>query len=150
MRKAHALANGHAVRLPNASGGITRLAFARAQAAGVALDPLLKKAGLTRPQIENPRATIAVRDQIEFLNLAAAALGDDLLGFHLAQTPDLREIGLVYFVLASSDVLGDAFRRAARYSMIVNEGVAQDCIERGGAGLSLRYVGVSRHADRHQ
>lgn len=129
---------------------MTRLAYARAKAAGIALDPLLKKARITSHQIENPRAPINVRDQIEFLNLAAAALDDDLLGFHLAQNPDLREIGLLYFVLASSEVLIDALHRAARYSAIINEGVSQRCIERGGVGLSLRYVGVSRHLDRHQ
>jgi AraC-like DNA-binding protein len=44
----------------------------------------------------------------------------------------------------------DAFQRAARYSSIVNEGIVQKCIEGGRVGLSLHYVGVSRHLDRHQ
>ena len=65
-----------------------------------------------------------MRSQIRFLDLAADALQDDLLGFHLARDYDLREIGLLYYVLASSDVLNDALQKAARYSRIVNEGVS--------------------------
>jgi AraC-like DNA-binding protein len=84
------------------------------------------------------------------LNLVAAAVDDELLGFHLAQTPDLREIGLLYYVLSSSDVLVDALKRGARYSTIINEGILQRCIEGRCVGLSFQYVGVSRHLDRHQ
>jgi len=50
-------------------------------------------------------------------------LHDDLLGFHLAHDVDLREIGLLYYVLNSSDLLGDAFRRGERYCSLINEGV---------------------------
>jgi AraC-like DNA-binding protein len=69
---------------------------------------------------------------------------------HLAQACDLREIGLLYYVLASSETLIDALQRAIRYSTIVNEGVAQTCIDGKDFGLSFDYVGVSRHPDRHQ
>jgi hypothetical protein len=85
-----------------------------------------------------------------FLNLAADALQDDLLGFHLAQPPDLREMGLLYYVSASSDILSEALRRAARYSSIVNEGISLKYVEAGDVGISFDYVGVSRHLDRHQ
>ena len=91
-----------------------------------------------------------MRDQIKFLNLVASALEDDFLGFHLAQECDLREIGLLYYVLASSEILIDALQRGVRYSTIVNEGVSQTCIDSKGIGLSFDYVGVSRHPDRHQ
>ncbi|HEY7228872.1 MAG TPA: AraC family transcriptional regulator ligand-binding domain-containing protein [Pseudolabrys sp.] len=137
-------------RLPIATGRLARLAYAHAKAAGIALEPLLKKANLTRSQIENTEAPIGVRDQIKFLNLVAEALNDDLLGYRLAQVPDFREVGLLYYVLASSDVLIDAMQRAARYSSIVNEGIVHKCIERDSIGMSFRYVGVSRHLDRHQ
>jgi AraC-like DNA-binding protein len=136
--------------LPVASGGISRLAYKHARAAGIDPATDLQKAGLTLAQIENPRAPIKVRDQIKFLNLVAAALEEDFLGFRLAQACDLREIGLLYYVLASSETLVDALQRAVRYSTIVNEGVAQTCIDRKYFGLSFDYVGVSRHPDRHQ
>ena len=123
MREAIAAADGRTDRHPYTAGGMTRLAYARAKAAGIALDPLLRTAGLTPHQIEDPRNAIKVRDQIKFLNLAAVALEDDLLGFHLAQTADLRDLGLLYYVFASSEELIDALQRAARYSSIVNEGI---------------------------
>jgi AraC-like DNA-binding protein len=137
-------------RLPVASGGISRLAYKRTRAEGIDPEAQLQEAGLTRAQIENPRAPIKVRDQIKFLNLVASAVDDDFLGFHLAQECDLREIGLLYYVLASSEILIDALQRAVRYSTIVNEGVSQTCIDGKYIGLSFNYVGVSRHQDRHQ
>ena len=79
--------------------------------------------------MENPDELIRVHDQIGFLNLVANALGDELLGFHLAQTPDLRAFSLLYYLPASSDVLIDALQRQARYSSIVNEGIKLDCID---------------------
>lgn len=140
--------NKHAI--PSATGTIARLAYARAKAAGVALEPLLKGANLTFSQIEDPHARLKVRDQIEFLNLVADALNDAFLGFHLAQVPDLRELGLLYYVLASADTLIDALQRAARYSSILNEGMSLKHVQNGHVAMSLRYVGVNRHPDRHQ
>jgi hypothetical protein len=137
MREGNAPAVSHADRLPSTIGGIARLAYAHAKAAGIASDPLLKKAGLTHHQIEDPRTVIRVRDQIKFLDLVAAAVDDDLFGFHLAQTPDLRQIGLLYYVLASSDTLIDALQRAARYSAINNEGISQRCIDGKSVGMSI-------------
>jgi AraC-like DNA-binding protein len=136
--------------IPSATGGITRLACAQAKAAGIDVDALLQKAGITQQQIDDPGIRINVRDQISFLNLAADALQDDLLGFHLAQPSELREIGLLYYVAASSETLSEALRRAARYSTIVNEGVSLKYANNHDAGLAFQYVGVSRHLDRHQ
>jgi AraC-like DNA-binding protein len=129
--------------IPRASGGIARLAYARAEKAGIALSSLLSASSLTLPQIENRRVRLNVKAQIRLLGLVADALGDDLLGFHLAHNFDLREIGLLYYVMASSEVLEDALRRVERYSRIVNEGISIQAIR-------LNYVGVERHSDRHQ
>ena len=98
--------------VPHADGVIARLACARARARGVALLPLLKKANLTVEQIDDPRVRLAVQDQICLLNLIADALPDDLLGLHLAQHCDLREMGLLYYVLASSETVIEALRAA--------------------------------------
>lgn len=136
--------------LPRAGGLSTRLAYARAKAAGVTVDPILKKVGLTRQQVNDPASRIKVHDQIKFLSLIADALDDDLLGCHLAQNLDLREIGLLYYVLASSETFLDALQRAARYSAIVNEGISLRCLTNDAFGTSFHYVGVSRHFDLHQ
>ena len=109
--------------LPTATGGIARAAYAHAIAAGLNVEPLLLKCDFTVPQAENADLRMAVQTQIKFLNLVADAMGDDFLGVRLAQSLDLRELGLLYYVLASSEKLGEALRRVARYSMIHNEGV---------------------------
>ncbi len=136
--------------LPHASGALTRLAYARAKEVGVDVELLSKKAGLTLHQIEDQSARLRVRDQISFLNLAADAMRDEFLGFHLAQIPDLREIGLLYYVSASSETLSTALQRAARYSSIINEGVSIKYFDGKDIVIAFSYVGVSRHQDRHQ
>src|SRR5882672_12842277 len=109
---------------PTAAGTLSRLACARAMSAGVDVEPLMVKAGVTRKQVEDDSVRLAVKGQIEFVELVADALHDDFLGFHLARDYDLREIGLLHYVLNSSDLLGDALRRAERYSSIVSEAVS--------------------------
>jgi AraC-like DNA-binding protein len=137
-------------RMPMTAGVVTRLAYARAKSAGLAMQPLLRGAHLTRRQIEDQRARLRVRDQIEFLNLVAQALDDRFLGFHLGERADLRTIGLLYYALASSETLIEVFRRTERYCSILNEGAFQKCIEGRQLGLAAQYRGVSRHLDRHQ
>ena len=136
--------------LPTAGGGISRLAYARCATAGLETDRLLQQAGLTRTDIDNPNARITVQSQIKFLNLAAKALGDEWLGFHLAQAADVREAGLIYYVMASSNLLCDALQRCARYSGINNEGVRLSYRAERQIVLRFSYVGVARHPDRHQ
>src|SRR5262245_54441118 len=135
---------------PSAAGVLTRLACARARQAGLAVDPLLKTAKLTAQQIEN-RARLTVQSQIRFVDLVAGLLQDDFLGFRLGRDYDLREIGLLHYVLASCDVLDEALQRGVRYSSTVNEGASLRYIERDDAvAIAVRYVGVARHTDRHQ
>jgi len=137
--------------IPSAVGTLTRLACAQARAAGVDVDPLLEKASITQQQIDDPSVRLNVRDQIRFVNLAASALQDDFLGFHLAQSADHREAGLLYYVAASSETLSQALQKTARYASIVNEGVSLKYVDDDdGVRMVLRYVGVSRHLDRHQ
>jgi AraC-like DNA-binding protein len=109
--------------IPSAMGTATRLACQRLKEKGDETEPLLRRAGLSPAQIDDPSARLAVKNQIEFLDLAATKLRDDALGFHLGQTFDLRTAGLFYYVLASSDTLHQALERGVRYISIVNEGV---------------------------
>ena len=82
--------------------------------------------------------------------MAANALRDEFLGAHLAWDFDLREIGLYYYVMASSETLGDALRRMERYSTMGNEGIALKYLEGKDIAIVFDYVGVARHSDRHQ
>jgi len=108
---------------PTATGGIARLAYEQAKQARLNFGALLKDAKLTVQQVSDDSVRVPVRSQIQFLNLVGAALQRDFLGIQLAQTVDLREVGLLYYVLASSQNLGDALHRVARYSALNNEGV---------------------------
>ena len=136
--------------IPSASGGIARLACARLHEHGIPALPLLTKAGLSIEQIEDFSVRVKAQSQIKLVQLAADALQDDLLGFHLARDYDLREIGLFYYVLASSEVLNDALHKAARYSGIVNEGVSLKFRAGRESVIALDYTGVERRSDCHQ
>jgi AraC-like DNA-binding protein len=137
-------------KFPTAMGVATRLACSRAVQEGVKVELLLRRAGLTRQQIDDPGVRLEVKNQIKFLELVATAVKDDFLGFHLALKVDLRQMGLLYYAQASSDTLEEALQRAARYSSIVNEGLALSFHGGGDLGINFEYVGVARHSDRHQ
>ncbi|MGY0570050.1 AraC family transcriptional regulator ligand-binding domain-containing protein [Bradyrhizobium sp. RDM12] len=125
------------------------MVWARLQEAGIKADGLLSKAGLTVKQIEDRKARLSVQSQIRFLELGAEALQDDSLGFHLAQNFDLREIGLLYYVAASSGTIAEAFSKAERYCRLANEGISLRFVPKDMT-ITLRYVGVQRRSDRHQ
>ncbi len=82
--------------------------------------------------------------------LAAQELQDQFPGFHLARSFDLREIGLLYYVMASSDRLADALRNAERNSRINNEGVRLRFRSGGATVIALEYLNVDRCSDQHQ
>jgi AraC-like DNA-binding protein len=137
---------------PTATGAIARAAYVRAVEAGVDVEPLLKRSGLTVRQANDPLLRITVESQIKFLNLVADALADEYLGIHLAEHIDLRELGLLYYVLASSNTLGDALKRGSRYqSTIHNEGIQITYREsHSKVSIIFEHVGVARLNDRHQ
>jgi len=140
----------HLDSIPTASGGLSRLAIARLQSAGVPVAPLLSRVGLTPEVIADPEERLSVRSQITLLDEAATALKDDCLGFTMARDFEPRELGLLYYVMASSQTLGDALKRVARYSKITNDAVVVGYREGNRLIISLSYSGVPRHSDRHQ
>ena len=129
---------------------MTRFACTHAQSAGIELPSLLRRAGLTTRDIEDENIPLKVPGQIKCLNLIAESLNDRLLGFHVVQNLDLRRLGFLYYVAASSETLGEALQRVARYSGIVNEGVRLETKSGRTLRISFAYAGVSRHSDRHQ
>jgi hypothetical protein len=85
-----------------ADGVATRLTIRELKKAKIDPEPLLAKAGipLLRPGEEPKR--VGAESQIRFLEIAAEALDDSAFGLHLAQDFDLRECGMLYYVLAAS------------------------------------------------
>src|SRR5262249_32599315 len=70
--------------IPMAGGGLSRLAIARLQSAGGPVAARIRRAGLTREVIADPKERLSVRSQVALLDEAAIALKDDRLGFTLA------------------------------------------------------------------
>lgn len=138
--------NAKRLDIPTSTGTIARLAVAFAEEKGADVESLLKESGLSRERIDDPNIRLAVQSQIRFLEVVAKAIGDDLLGFHLSQRFDLRAIGLPYYVLASSDRLDQAFRHAARYCSVVNDGIRLTLRERRKLTIIFEYISVPRHS----
>ena len=137
--------------IPSATGGIARLACARLCELGNDVAAVLAEVGARPEQVNDDAVRLEVPKQIRILELASAELQDGLLGFHLARDFDLREIGLVYYVIASSERLADALLNGKRYCTIMNEGVRLNVkLDDGAAAITLDYVDVDRQSDRHQ
>jgi AraC-like DNA-binding protein len=136
--------------LPTASGGIARAAYRLMRQARLGTDAVLAHAHLTAHEMNRVQMRFPVKSQIAFLNAAAQALDRPFLGFELARAIDLRELGLWYYIQASSASLDDAIARAARYSTIHNEGVLLRYTERRNVSVAFRHVGVPRCEDSHQ
>jgi len=136
--------------VPSATGAISRLVCARLRAAGLELEPFLSAAGLNTRQMDDFHCRIDVRAQIKLLNIAADALNDDFLGFHLAREFEPREVGLVYYVIASSSTLAEAMSKAERYCRLVNEGIALRFKVDHSAVIALESMDLDRQVDLHQ
>ena len=109
--------------LRRCGGLLSRLAYERGRKEGVNVEVILRQARLTPGEIRNKDSQLGVQNQIKFVELVAKATSDPLLGFHLAYSYDLREIGLLYYVLSSAETLLGSLLRVARYSAVANDGV---------------------------
>jgi AraC-like DNA-binding protein len=136
--------------MPTAMGLASRLALSRIKQENIDPRPLLKRSNLTEAVLDE-RKRVSITSQIEFLGEASRALGDEWLGLTLAKQLDLREIGMIYYVAASSLLFGDALRRIVRYARVVSEALELRIDQQGATlHLGISYTGFSRHADPHQ
>jgi AraC-like DNA-binding protein len=135
--------------VPTAVGLATRLAGLRLERENIDASSLLRRAGLSGVALTQGER-ISVKSQIEFLEFAAEAVEDEYLGLSLASEFDLREMGMYYYVAASSRVLGDAMRRLQRYARAGNEALVVNIETDDCCRIRLAYSGVPRHLDRHQ
>ncbi|MBB3543633.1 MULTISPECIES: AraC family transcriptional regulator [unclassified Rhizobium] len=134
---------------PTAWGLATRLAVRHLERAGMEVAPLLLQSGLSSVAIAE-RQRIHVTAQMRFLELVGYALKNAWIGLTLAKECDLRELGMLYYVAASSHDLGDAFKRLSRYVSLGNEALVVRLGERPACSIEVSYAGVQRHRDRHQ
>ncbi|WP_288142177.1 AraC family transcriptional regulator [Mesorhizobium sp.] len=130
-------------------GLASRLAVAHLECRGINPGPLLKQAGLSATALTDHNR-ISVMGQIDFLGLVSRAVADDWIGLTLAADFDLREMGMLYYVAASSHRLGDALQRLERYARLGNEALVMRIKKGPVCRVELSYTGVPRHLDRHQ
>jgi AraC-like DNA-binding protein len=136
--------------LHRCGGLLSRLAYEHGRKAGIDVEVLLRQARLTLREIKNKDIRLGVQNQIKFVESVANATSDRLLGFHLACSYDLREIDLLYYVIASAETLLGSLLRAARYSAVANDGVDLKITNGNLLRVRLHYSGVARHSDVHQ
>jgi AraC-like DNA-binding protein len=131
-----------------ADGVATRLAMRELKKAKIDPGPLLAKAGISLLELGEEPKRVKAESQIRFLQIAAEALGDSALGFHLAQHFDLRECGMLYYVLAASPNLGEAIRNLARYLAVANESIRLGVSERTKSTVLAVNYKIPRLSDR--
>ncbi len=136
--------------LRRCGGLLSRLAYERGRKEGADVEAFLQQAHLTPREIKNKDVQLAVQNQIKFVDLVANATGDPLLGFHLAYSYDLRELSLLYYVIASAETLLGALLRVARYSDVANEAVDLEVNQGKLLRARVYFSGVARHSDVHQ
>ena len=114
--------------VPTAMGLSTRLAVAQLERRGMDPSPLLARSGLSHDAVAG-RKRVSVLSQIDFLNAVSQATRDEWIGLTLAADFDLRQLGMLYYVAASSHRLDDAIRRLERYARVASEAL-RDCASR--------------------
>jgi AraC-like DNA-binding protein len=90
---------------------------------GIDVEPLLAEADLARGQLSQPRGGISAASQYRFLEFAATAANDSLLGLHVAAEMDLRRGGIFFYLGASSATVSEALENMARYAGTTSEAI---------------------------
>jgi AraC-like DNA-binding protein len=93
---------------------------------GFDAEPLLSEAELSRSRLTDDPGGVSVGSQHRFLELAASETNDPLLGLHVAAEMDLRDIGLLYYLIASAGTVTEALEYLQRYAATMNEEVRLD------------------------
>ena len=107
--------------LPTATGLAARRAIAALRERNIDPTPLLRHVGLFEQDLKERLDRVSAAAQARLLELAADALNDRALGFHLATETNPRGAGLLFYVASAAKDLGEALGLFARYCQIVNK-----------------------------
>ena len=131
--------------LPSATGFAARQAIAVLRQRNFAIAPLLQRIGLSEQDFDNRERRISALAQGKLLEYAAEVLGDNLLGLHLAQQANPREVGLLFYVASAAEDIGGALALCARYCRIANEAVRLKLIRSPeGMIVEIEFVDLPR------
>ena len=131
--------------LPTATGFAAAQAIIALRMRNIDPAPLLRRAGLAKPDPEGQLQRVSAAAQSRLLEYAAEALGDDAFGLHLAEQADPRDAGILFYVAAAAKDVNEALALVVRYSRIVNEAARMKLTRtpEGGA-LEINIVGMPR------
>jgi hypothetical protein len=133
--------------LPTVTGIAARLTVAVLKKQNVAVEPLLRRAGLSEHDFEGRQQRISAASQGKFLEYAAEAMDDSAFGLHLAEEANPREAGLLFYVTSAANNLGEALALFARYSRIVNEAVGLKIVPAAeGVVAEISFSVLSSHS----
>jgi AraC-like DNA-binding protein len=135
--------------LPTATGFAAAQATAALKMRKIDPAPLLRRAGLKKPDPEDQPQRVCAAAQSRLLEYAAEALDDSALGLHLAEQADPRDAGILFYITAGAKDVNEAVTLFVRYCRIVNEATRVK-LARTPAGIAIEFyvVGVPRHSAR--
>src|SRR5262249_48995366 len=124
--------------LPTVAGFAVKQAVAALQKRGIAVAPLLRRAGLLERALADDSVPHAISSvaQVKVFDLAAEAMEDSAFGMHLALETDPRDAGMLFYVASGAENLGEALSLFARYSRIVNEAMRVQ-LTRASTGMEV-------------
>ncbi len=112
-------------------------------------EPLLRRAGLSGYDFDDPQVRVPAAGQGDFLEYAAEATGDPAFGLHLAEQANPREIGLLFYIASAAKNLREAVPLFLRYSRLVNESLRLRLVRQpDGVTVEFNFVGVSQQRVR--
>ena len=136
--------------LPTVTGFAAGRAISALRRRGVAVAPLLQRAGLSEGDFEGrPSRRVLAAAQGRFLELAAEAMDDGAFGLHLAEETDPRDAGILFYIASGAKDIGEALALFARYVRIVNEAVRLKLTRTPqGLTIEIHVTGLARHRVR--
>ena len=98
---------------------------------GIDAAPALSGAGISRHQLSQDEIGLSAASQYRFLELAARAANDQLLGLHVAAEVDIRAAGILFYLTGASPTVSEALDNLARYSRTTNEALVVEISRQG-------------------
>jgi AraC-like DNA-binding protein len=123
--------NSHSQHPPHAAAGmeltilarIPQLMLDRAANAGLDRASLERAAGLAESDLSDPDARVPKTKLIALWKEIIRVVDNPLLGLKLGASVCARDIGLVGYIMAASNTLGNALRSLSRYGAIIADDV---------------------------
>lgn len=118
-----------AERGPRHSAIWTKQLVDQLRSQGVAVEPLLGRAGITAADLGDGDGFLPFTKVAAFFEFATQATGDDLLALRFGQNREVRDAGLIAYIGLSAPRLGDSWRNLSRYIRVFGEATELDLSE---------------------